>query len=550
MSRISRRGVLAGGGAAVAVGLTGLPAGAAETGEQGRGFGAVTVRPGDPRYPDLVRGMNQRWSARPEAVHLIDSTERAVQAVQQAVRAGKRISVRSGGHCYEDFVYHSDAQVILDLSEFTEVSWDPQRSAFAVQAGATLLDVYERMYKAYGVIVPAGVCYSVGAGGHVAGGGWGLLARQHGLAADHLYAVEVVVVDAAGTARAVVATREPNDPHRELWWAHTGGGGGSFGIVTRYWFRSPGATGSDPSGVLPKPPSEVFLSAVSWDWSRLTEASFSRLVQNYADWHLAHAASGTPYDALFTNLNLHHRSNGQISLLTQVDATRPDARQLLDAFLADLTRGVDVPTGAVTAPAGEQGPMPQFAAPTRLPWLQATRFLGTTNTMLVDPTLRGEQKSAYMRARFPDQQLRALWRQLNRTDFSNPYGMVLLSSYGAKVNDPAPSASASVHRDSVFKLLFQSYWGSPDGDAANIGWVRDFYRDVYAETGGVPVPNRVTDGCYVGYPDIDLSDPAQNTSGVPWTTLYWGDNYGRLQRVKAAYDPRDVFRHGQSVRLP
>ncbi|HET9257222.1 MAG TPA: hypothetical protein VFO16_18765 [Pseudonocardiaceae bacterium] len=72
-------------------------------------------------------------------------------------------------------------------------------------------------------------------GGHVSGGGWGMLCRQYGLIIDHLYAVEVVVVDATGKARTVVATRERNDPNRDLWWARTGGGGNSFGVVTRYW---------------------------------------------------------------------------------------------------------------------------------------------------------------------------------------------------------------------------------------------------------------------------------------------------------------------------
>ncbi len=71
---------------------------------------------------------------------------------------------------------------------------------------------------------------------------------------DHLLAVEVVVADPSGEVRAVVATRDPQDPHHDLWWAHTGGGGGNFGIVTRYWFRSPDATGDDPREALPQPP--------------------------------------------------------------------------------------------------------------------------------------------------------------------------------------------------------------------------------------------------------------------------------------------------------
>lgn len=59
-------------------------------------------------------------------------------------------------------------------------------------------------------------------GSHVSGGPFGYLCRQHGLAADHLYGLEVVVMDETGKARSVVATREPSDLNRDLWWAQTG----------------------------------------------------------------------------------------------------------------------------------------------------------------------------------------------------------------------------------------------------------------------------------------------------------------------------------------
>jgi FAD/FMN-containing dehydrogenase len=73
---------------------------------------------------------------------------------------------------------------------------------------------------------------------------------------------------------------------------------------------------------------------------------------------------------------------------------------------------------------------------------------------------------------------------------------------------------------------------------------------VWSATGGYPVPGDQADGCYVNNPDPDITDPAFNRSGVPWHTLYYKGNYPRLQRVKAAYDPRGVFRHAQSVSLP
>ncbi|NKQ23646.1 FAD-binding oxidoreductase [Streptomyces galbus] len=510
-----------------------------------------TVTPADSRYTDLVRGWNQRWVAAPRAVHLVHTPGQAVAAVQEAVRSGQRLSVRSGGHCYEDFVHHSEARLIVDLSGMNRVGYDPGHRAFAVEAGARLLDVYETLYRNWGVTVPGGICFSVGAGGHVAGGGWGMLCRRDGLVVDHLYGVEVVVVDAAGTARLVTATREPGDPRRELWWAHTGGGGGNFGLVTRYLFRSPGA---DPAGgpgtLLPAPPREVLLSASTWSWSELDHADFTALVGNYARWHVAHRAPGSAYDALCSYLVLGHRSSGAVALTAQVDATVPGAGALLESFLAEIGAGVRArPTGAglaVAEPAVPAG----FTPARRLPWLNATRLLGTTNALVNDPSQCSDFKSAYFKGPFTAQQVEALYRALAHDDRGNATTAVTLSSFGGQVNAVAPDATASVHRDSAFKALWGIFWTDPAREADCLAWIRGAYGDVFAATGGVPVPGVATDGCYVNYPDADLGDPRWNTSAVPWYRLYYGDNYPRLQRVKQTWDPADVFRHRQSVRLP
>ncbi|MFJ1735809.1 FAD-binding oxidoreductase [Streptomyces sp. NPDC088254] len=513
-------------------------------------FAPVTVTPADAQYGELVHGMNNRYVGSPEAVQIVDDVSQVAGVVQAAVTAGKRLTVRSGGHCLEDFVFNPEVQVVLDLSQLNNVYYDAGRRAFAVETGAQLLDVYTLLYQVYGVTVPGGICYSVAAGGHVSGGGWGLLCRQLGLIIDYLCAVEVVVVGADGKVRTVVATNDPGDPHRELWWAHAGGGGGNFGVVTRYWFRTPGATSTDPKKLLPRPPREVYLVAQAWPWETMTEARFSRLAQNYARWFTAHSAPGAPELALASFLVLTHKSAGQIAMVTQVDATVPNARQLLDGYLAAIGAGVDVPTVAVTRQFAEFGPMASYAEPRKLPWLEATRYLGTTNTNLTDPTYRQEYKSAYMRAAFPDRQLAALYKHLTRTDVVLPGASVTLSSYGGEVNRLAPSATGYPHRESFFKMMWMSLWNDPAQDAAYIAWNRQCYAEVYADTGGVPVPNDVTDGCYVNYPDNDLNDPKYNTSSTPWHALYYKGNYPRLQQVKKKYDPTNFFRHAQSVRLP
>ncbi|MDT7726215.1 MAG: hypothetical protein QOI21_2791 [Actinomycetota bacterium] len=116
--------------------------------------------------------------------------------------------------------------------------------------------------------------------------------------------------------------------------------------------------------------------------------------------------------------------------------------------------------------------------------------------------------------------------------------MLLMLPHGGNVNAVDSAATAAPHRSSAFQALCQSFWSAPADDAKNLAWVRKFYADLYAATGGVPVPNDRTDGCYVNYADTDQHD------------LYYKSNYARLQQVKAKWDPKDIFGHAQSVRLP
>ncbi|MFJ6291730.1 FAD-binding oxidoreductase [Streptomyces griseoviridis] len=550
---MKRRSVLAGTAAAIAAAtLEDAPsAAAAPHTPSAAGPHAVTVLPDDPRYADLVVGNNARWKGRPDAVRLVRSTAQVVRAVQDAVDTGKRISVRSGGHCYADFVFNPEVRVVIDTSPLDTVAYDATRNALEVGAGATLLHTYSSLFKGWGVTIPGGMCYSVGMGGHISGGGYGMLSRRHGLTVDHLYAVEVVVVDAQGTARSVVASREDDDPHRDLWWAHTGGGGGNFGVVTRYWFRSPDASGSDPSLLLPKPPKEVLVSALSLPWSELDKDRFTSLVRRFGAWHEQNSSPDSPAASLCSFLMMNHRANGSIGLLTQVDATVEGAETVLRDFLTRITSAL--PGTAVrpmAGPAGELGPLPGLFTPQRLPWLHSVTLLGTSNPTLTDPTLRGHHKSAYFRKNVTAAQAGSMYRHLTRTDHDNAASMVVLLSYGGKINSVASGGTASAQRDSLFKGLFQSFWSDAGGDAANIGWTRAVYGDVFSSSGGYPVPGAATDGCYINYPDADITDPAVNTTGVPWHSLYYKGNYPRLQQVKAVYDPGNVFRHSQSIALP
>lgn len=119
-------------------------------------------------------------------------------------------------------------------------------------------------------------------------------------------------------------------------------------------------------------------------------------------------------------------------------------------------------------------------------------------------------------------------------------GMLGLATYGGRVNTVASDATASAQRRAIFDLACTTGWMDPGDDARNLAWVRAFYRELFAETRGVPLPGDAYDGALINHPDVDLADPALNRSGVPWHTLYYQANYPRLQRIKARWDP-EIF---------
>jgi aclacinomycin oxidase len=357
----------------------------------------------------------------------------------------------------------------------------------------------------------------------VPAGAFGALCRRHGRVTDHLHAVEVVTVDATGEVRTVVATDDPADPHHDLWWAHAGGGGGTFGIATRFWFRSPDTDGHDPTRALPRPPDAVLTSTVDWPWEQLGEADFLRLIDNHGRLHLEHAAADSPYESLYSGLYLTQRMVGSVRLIAQLDDSLPGSAELMDAYVAALCAGLR-------------------CTPTQqrkvLPWLDAAlRDLENRG-----PYTRCKGKGANLRQPYDADQAALLFESLSAAS-SDAHMVVVLFSYGGAVNERCPTDTAVAARDSVLRSYLGAYWTSAADDERLLERARDLYRRLYADTGGVPASSPRTDGTYIGYPDVDLVD------GTPahWPELYFGRNSARLQEIKARWDPRNVFRHALSI---
>ncbi|HEV7241729.1 MAG TPA: FAD-binding protein [Thermoanaerobaculia bacterium] len=471
----------------------------------------------DPRYSTLVRGFNLRWVGHPSYIQVCGDTKQVVRTVQDAVDRGLRITVRSGGHCYENFAVGNDGGVIVDMAPMNRVYYDDARGAYCIEAGATLWNVYWNLYKEYGRAIPGGSCYSVGAGGHITGGGYGLLSRKHGLVIDWLTAVEIVHVDEAHRAAARIVDAHGSESERDLLWANQGGGGGNFGIVTRFWFDS-----------LPEAPPSAWIVNLAWNWDGMDQHQFTALVERYGQFFAENSQPGSAYEGLFALFHLTHKAASQIVLTAQYVGNEP---RRLNEFV-DFMHGDPRVTRAVaqTHAIGRHYFPLNTTEIRELPWLYATQTFDGSGA-----NQRGKYKSAYMIKPFPQSQIDVMWKYL--TDgFTNAQALLQVDSYGCEINRVASDATAIPQRSSILKPQYQTYWTTEAETEENLRWINDFYVAMYGDAG--PRPDGTMDGCYVNYPDCDLKD---------WQFLYYLGNYPRLRKAKREWDPHDVFHHAQSI---
>ena len=506
----------------------------------------IIVTQKDPRFDTLKKSRNLRWpgSAADDAasIELCDSPEMAATALQKIVDAGIRPTVRSGGHCYEDFVVNNPGGTILDLSLLNGSRRPGDGNCYRISPGMKLGEVYSDFYKRYGLTIPAGSCYSVGAGGHITGGGYGVLSRLYGLTVDWLSTVEILTVDGRGK---VELQRVDKTTKPDLFRACRGAGGGNFGIVTGFLFDK-----------LPPAPEEVVNAGLSFDWETMTEDRFVHIVTTFGNyWETRGKAPDTW--GLFAGLGLTHFSSGSFGLSLQF--CNPDGycrdlsvvKEFLKLFEEVQTSANHTVLRHSTVPQRDMRRRANFDVNslTKMPWLDATVGGGGDSG---EPH-RAKYKSAYMKRNFMPEEARRIYEHLTRktpdVDMRGAY--LAVDSYGGATNRSELADETSIwQRASIMKLQYQSYWRSAKDDAARLEWMKQFYTHVYsgpnvdARHAGTPYPNEYYEGCYINYPDQDMLQ-------YPfWPQLYYGEKglYPFLQSVKRKYDPNNVFHHAMSVR--
>ena len=432
------------------------------------------VGPDDPGYDDARSVFSPAADRRPAAIVRPRDAAEVARVVSLARETGLELAVRSGGHSVAGHGT-SDGGIVCDLSALKALEVDAERRVVRAQAGLTAGEVTAAAGE-HGLAVPFGDTGSVGIGGLTLGGGIGLLARLHGLTIDGLLAAELVTAD----GELLLADEEH---HPDLFWAIRGGGG-NFGVATRFAYRAhPVATVTGGMLLLPA--------------TAETVAGFVAAADE-APGELSAIASVMPAPPL-PFVPEEHR--GRLALVALVvHAGPPEAGEpvlapfrALAAPLADLVR--PLPYADLFPP--EQPPRAFSAI--------RTLFLEHVDAPAADTILERIRAST---AQMPAVQLRVL---------------------GGAVSRVPADATAYAHRSSRIMANVAAMYAAPGEGPEHEAWAHETAAAL----------RQGDDGAYVNF----LGDEGEERVRA----AYPGRTWDRLAAVKRRYDPDNVFRLNENV---
>jgi FAD/FMN-containing dehydrogenase len=436
--------------------------------------------PDDPGYDKARSIWNGMIDRRPALIARCAGAADVRAAIAFAREQDLPLAVRGGGHNIAGNAVCNDG-IVVDLSALRSVHVNPQARQATVEPGARLAD-FDREAQAYGLATPLGINSTTGVAGLTLGGGFGWLSRKFGLTVDNLLSADVVTAD----GRHVVASSKENP---ELFWALRGGGG-NFGVVTRFEFKL------HPVGP------QVLCGLIVFPFEGA--ASFLRKYREFAAkiptelnvWVVLRQAPPLPF--------LPESVHGKTVIVCPVFylGDPPKAKRLLDR----LRRFAPV--------LGENvGPAPYTA------WQQA-----------FDPLLTEGARNYWKSHNFAELADGAIDTTVAFAEtLPSPQCEIFIGLLGGRVNKVATDATAYAQRDALFVMNVHARWDSAYDDTACINWARDFFNaSAQFATGGV----------YVNFLTQDEADRVADA---------YGPNFARLQRAKREFDRDNVFRLNQNI---
>jgi FAD/FMN-containing dehydrogenase len=437
------------------------------------------LRPGDQGWNEAVSIWNGMAARLPALVLQPTSAHDVAAAVGFARDNGLLLSIKGGGHNIAGTSV-VESGLTLDLSRMREVIVDPDAKVVHVGPGCLLGEV-DQATQQHGLATVLGFVSETGVAGLTLGGGFGYLTRRFGWTVDNLAEVQVVTAD--GQLR--TANR---DQHPELFWALRGGGG-NFGVVTRFSFRlhevGPTITGG----------------RIVWSAERATEvlAAYRDLTESAPRELTAAAIVRLAPPAPFLPQQWH----GKPIALIQVCHSGANAEADLAAVRALGDPIVDL-----------VGPKPYAAVQSMLNAMEP-KWLHRYWKAEFLPGLSSEFLDAF---------------RSSALKVTSPLSQSIIFHVAGALNDHEDDDGAVGNRDARYIGGFAATWPPGAPSDPHVAWARAGWERIRPFSTG---------GNYVNF-QLAEDDSAR-------TAAAYGKNYQRLQRAKATYDPDNLFRVNRNI---
>ncbi|KAL4559643.1 hypothetical protein LXL04_031786 [Taraxacum kok-saghyz] len=461
---------------------------------------------------------------KPTVIVFPETKQQLAKTVICARQSSLEIRVRCGGHSYEgtsSVAMDGRPFVVIDMTRLDHVSVDVNSNSAWVESGATLGQTYYAIAEASSVHgFSAGSCPTVGIGGHISGGGFGLLSRKYGLAADNV--LDAILVTANGELLDRQAMGE------DVFWAIRGGGGGVWGIVYAWKIQLSSVPKAVTSFIVSRPG---------------TMKQVTDLVNKWQD--VAPKLHDDFYLSSFVGAGLPERKNKP-----GISAT------FKGFFLGPKSKAIFVINQAFPELRIIENDCKETS------WIDSVLFFsgygeGSSVSDLKNRYLQDKlyykAKSDYVRKPIPRFGLTTFLEILDK----QPKGYVILDPYGGAMQTISSDSIPFPHRkDNLFTIQYLVEWKETDNDKTNdyIAWIRGFHSSM------TPYVSWDPRAAYVNYMDTDLGEMNWIKSSVEsnegndavemareWGEKYFDKNYDRLVKAKTQIDPYNVFRHQQSI---